>query len=63
MILVLDTNVLSERAKQHSDPNVEDFLRRVPAENIRVSAMVIAEIAQRVENNPTRLSADSWQRF
>jgi hypothetical protein len=32
---------------------VEDFLRRVPAETVRVSAMALAEIAQGVENNPT----------
>jgi len=28
-------------------------LRRLPAENARVSAMALAEIAQGVENNPT----------
>ena len=53
MIFVLDTNVLSERTKLHPDAGVEDFLRRVPAENARVSATALAEIAQGVENNPT----------
>ena len=53
MIFVLDTNVLSERTKLHPDAGVEDFLRRLPAENARVSAMALAEIAQGVENNPT----------
>ena len=53
MIFVLDTNVLSERTKPHPDEGVEDFLRRLPVENARVSAMVLAEIAQGVESNPT----------
>jgi predicted nucleic acid-binding protein len=53
VIFVLDTNVLSERTKKHPNRNVEDFLRRLPVENARVSAMVLAEIAQGVENNPT----------
>ena len=53
MIFVLDTNVLSERTKQTPDAGVEDFLRRVPVENVRVSAMTLAEIAQGVENHPT----------
>lgn len=53
MIYVLDTNVLSERTKGNPDAGVEDFLRRVPAESVRVSAMALAEIAQGVENNPT----------
>jgi hypothetical protein len=29
------------------------FLRAIPVENIRLSAVVLAEIAQGVENNPT----------
>ena len=53
MIFVLDTNVLSERTKPIPSAHVEDFLRRLPAENARVSAMTIAEITQGVENNPT----------
>ncbi len=53
MIYLLDTNVLSERTKPSPNPGVEDFLRRLPAENVRVSAMALAEIAQGVENNPT----------
>jgi len=53
VIFVLDTNVLSERTKIHPHAGVEDFLRRLPAENARVSAMSLAEIAQGVENNPT----------
>jgi predicted nucleic acid-binding protein len=28
-------------------------LRRLPVENVRISAMVVAEISQGVENNPT----------
>jgi predicted nucleic acid-binding protein len=53
VIFVLDTNVLSERTKLHPDSGVEDFLRRLPVENVRLSAMVLAEVAQGVENNPT----------
>ena len=53
MIFVLDTNVLSERTKPTPDGNVENFLRSIPVENIRVSSIVLAEIAQGVENNPT----------
>jgi hypothetical protein len=53
MIYLLDTNVLSERTKRSPDAGVENFLRRVPAESVRVSAMSLAEIAQGVENNLT----------
>ncbi len=53
MIYLLDTNVLSERTKVRPNAGVEDFLRRVPAETVRVSATALAEIAQGVENNPT----------
>jgi len=53
MIYLLDTNVLSERTKRSPNAGVVDFLRRVPAETVRVSAMALAEIAQGVENNPT----------
>jgi toxin FitB len=53
VIYVLDTNVLSERTKPTPDSNVESFLRAIPAENVRVSSVVLAEIAQGVENNPT----------
>jgi predicted nucleic acid-binding protein len=53
VIFVLDTNVLSERTKLRPDGQVEKFLRAVPAENIRVSSIVLAEIVQGVENNPT----------
>ena len=52
MIFVLDTNVLSERLKSNANSSVEDFLRCLPPENVRVSAMTLAEIAQGVENNP-----------
>lgn len=55
MIFVFDTNVLSERLKSNPNSNVEDFLRRLPPENVRISAMTLAEIAQGVENNPTPL--------
>ena len=53
MRVVLDTNVVSERTKTSPHPGVEDFLRRLPTENVRLSAMALAEIAQGVENNPT----------
>ena len=53
MIYVLDTNVLGEKIQPAPDAKVVDFLRRVPAENIRLSAVVLSEIAQGVENNPT----------
>lgn len=53
MIFLLDTNVLSERTKPAPEPGVVDFLRRTPVENVRLSAMVLAEIAQGLENNPT----------
>lgn len=53
MIFVLDTNVLSERTKPRPDPGIEDFLRRIPSENVRVSAIALGEIAQGVENRPT----------
>jgi toxin FitB len=53
VIFVLDTNVLSERTKHRPDPGVEDFMRRVPSENVRLSAVALGEIAQGVENNPT----------
>ena len=52
MIFLLDTNVLSESARACPDATVAAFLRRVPAENLRVSAIVLGEIAQGVENNP-----------
>lgn len=53
MIFVLDTNVLSESARAKPDSTVATFLRQVPAENLRVSAIVLGEIALGVENNPT----------
>ena len=53
MIYLLDTDVLSERTKGSPNAGVDDFLRRVPAETVRVSAMALAEIAQGVENNPS----------
>jgi predicted nucleic acid-binding protein len=53
VIFLLDTNVLSENAKGSADPAVVAFLRAIPVENIRLSAVVLAEIAQGVENNPT----------
>jgi predicted nucleic acid-binding protein len=53
VIFLLDTNVLSENAKGSPEPAVVAFLRAVPVENIRLSAVVLAEIAQGVENNPT----------
>jgi predicted nucleic acid-binding protein len=53
VIFLLDTNVLSENTKDSPDPSVIAFLRAIPVENIRLSAVVLAEIAQGVENNPT----------
>ena len=53
MIFLLDTNVLSERTNPSPAPAVLAFLRAVPVENVRVSSMVLAEIAQGVENNPS----------
>jgi toxin FitB len=52
MIFVLDTNVLSERIKKAPNARVMEFHRAVPVENVRLSAIVLAEIAQGVENNP-----------
>ena len=52
MIFVLDTNVLSEGAKPKPDAAVMAFLHAVPAENIRLSTIVLGELAQGVENNP-----------
>lgn len=43
---------LVEGIKAHPDPAVAAFSRSVPAENFRVSAIVLGEIAQGVENNP-----------
>lgn len=53
MIFVLDTNVLSEGAKPNPDAAVLAFIRGVPTENIRLSAIVLGELAQGIENNPT----------
>ncbi len=53
MIFVPDTNVFSERTKKSPNASVVAFLRAVPVESIRLSAVVLAEIAQGVENNPT----------
>lgn len=53
MIFVLDTNVISERTKKKPDGSVAEFLHAVPVESIRLSSVVLAEIAQGVENNPT----------
>lgn len=53
MIFLLDTNVLSEGIKASPDPAVAAFSRTVPAENFRVSAVVLGEVAQGVENNPS----------
>ncbi len=53
MIFVPDTNVFSERTKSRPHPAVVAFLRKVPVENMRLSAVVLAEIAQGVENHPT----------
>jgi len=52
MIYFPDTNVFEERLRQSPEPGVLDFFHRAPAEQIRLSAVVLAEIAQGVENNP-----------
>ena len=52
MIFLLDTNVLSEGQKRFPQSEVSAFFRSVPVENLRVSAVVVGEIAQGVENNP-----------
>jgi toxin FitB len=53
VIFVLDTNVLSETARPNPAAAVAGFMRAVPLENLRLSSMVLAELAQGVENNPT----------
>jgi predicted nucleic acid-binding protein len=53
LIFVLDTNVLCERTKKSPNASVSAFMRALPIENIRLSAIVLAEIAQGVESNPT----------
>jgi toxin FitB len=53
VIFLPDTNVFSERTKPSPDPMLEAWMRKVPAENVRLSAIVLAEIAQGVQNNPT----------
>ena len=53
MIYLLDTNVLSERTKNRPSPKVMVFLRKVPAADARVPAIVLGEIKQGVESNPT----------
>ncbi len=53
MIFLLDTNVLSERTRPRPDAAVIRFLNALPIENIRLSSIVLAEIAQGVESNPT----------
>lgn len=53
MTFVLDTNVLCERTKKSPNASVSAFMRALPIENIRLSAIVLAEIAQGVESNPT----------
>jgi toxin FitB len=53
VIFVPDTNVWSEAIKQSPDASVVKFFRGVKPENLRLSAIVLGEIAQGVENNPT----------
>ena len=52
MIYLLDTNVLSERTKKRPSPKVMSFLRKVPAAEARVPAIVLGEIKQGVQSNP-----------
>ena len=53
MIYLLDTNVLSERTRNRPSPKVMSFLRKVPAADARLPAIVLGEIKQGVESNPT----------
>lgn len=53
MIYLLDTNVLSERTRNRPSLKVMSFLRKVPAADARVPAIVLGEIKQGVESNPT----------
>ena len=53
MIFILDTNVVSEQTKSNPSARVDAFLKSVPAENIRVSSIVVGEVAQGVANDPT----------
>ena len=53
MIYLLDTNVLSERTKRRPSPKVISFLRKLPAADARVPAIVPGEINQGVQTNPT----------
>ena len=52
MIYLLDTNVLSERTKQRPSLKVLAFLRKLPAADARVPAIVLGEIKQGVQSNP-----------
>lgn len=54
MIFLLDTNVLSETTRKHPEPKVIAWLSKVPRQDMRISSMVLAEVQQGVELNPTR---------
>jgi predicted nucleic acid-binding protein len=53
VIYLLDTSVLSERTKARPSPKVMSFLRRLPAADARVPAIVLGEIKQGVQSNPS----------
>jgi predicted nucleic acid-binding protein len=53
VIYLLDTNILSERTRGRPSAKVISFLRKVPAADARVPAIVLGEIKQGVESNPT----------
>jgi len=53
VIYLLDTNVLSERTRPRPSARVMSFLRKLPAADARVPAIVLGEIKQGVESNPT----------
>jgi len=53
VICLLDTNVLSEGTKTRPSPRVVAFLRKLPAADARVPAIVLGEIKQGVQTNPT----------
>lgn len=50
MKFLLDTNIISEiRKRDRADPNVADWVARVPATEIGTSVLVLAEIRRGIE--------------
>ena len=58
MLLVLDTNVVSEVMKTAPDRRVADWLRRRPLEQLAITAVTVAEIRYGID----RLDAGRRQR-